>query len=183
MQVGVEYFPGLAERTSIVVMHFRVLREPAEDLLIVFGPEALEQQLFVVAAAVQQPGVEELGHDVVGVQLQRPEQCSSGPGIALVVIEPPCLAYDESVAGRTGQRPGEGRVSVLDLIAALGEDALPHVGEAIGLFAFKLFGEEPGRRVGIAIAGPDQRLDAVEARVVVLTVAYGGGKPLDAGSR
>lgn len=68
-----------------------------------------------------------------------------------------------------------------DLIAALGEDALPHVGEAIGLFAFKLFGEEPGRRVGIAIAGPDQRLDAVEARVVVLTVAYGGGKPLDAG--
>lgn len=58
---------------------------------------------------------------------------------------------------------------------------MPHVGEAIGLFAFKLFGEEPGRRVGIAIAGPDQRLDAVEARVVVLTVAYGGGKPLDAG--
>ena len=36
MQVGVEYFPGLAERTSVVVMHFRVLREPAEDLLIVF---------------------------------------------------------------------------------------------------------------------------------------------------
>ena len=58
---------------------------------------------------------------------------------------------------------------------------MPHVGEAIGLFAFKLFGEEPGRRVGIAIAGPDQRLDAIEARVVVLTVAYGGGKPLDAG--
>ena len=156
-------------------MHFRVLREPAEDLLIVFVGGSL------VAAAVQQPGVEELGHDVVWVQLQRPEQCSSGPGIALVVIEPPCLAYDESVAGRTGQRLGEGRVSVLDLIAALGEDALPHVGEAIGLFAFKLFGEEPGRRVGIAIAGPDQRLDAVEARVVVLTVAYGGGKPLDAG--
>ena len=41
--------------------------------------------------------------------------------------------------------------------------------------------KKTGRGLGLAVARPDERFDAVEAGVVVLAVAHGGGQALNAG--